>query len=153
MIAIVSPKSIHCIVLTLIIISYYCINMQLQVKIVSSWKVPKYTWVNGVLGCGKLTWIVRNFDNGRDVVLTSTTEATNYLRGKIASQYGEDAKIKVRTIASVLVNDLRGSEKKRCERRIIDEALVHHFGAIALATKLAEAKQSSLYEPGASHRP
>lgn len=39
------------------------------------------------------------------------------------------------------MNDLRETEKKKCEGLVIDEALMNNFGAIAMATKLAEANE------------
>ncbi|GBP96377.1 hypothetical protein EVAR_65707_1 [Eumeta japonica] len=29
----------------------------------TDWETPKITWINGVPGCGKTTWIVQEFDN------------------------------------------------------------------------------------------
>ncbi|GBP22988.1 hypothetical protein EVAR_15662_1 [Eumeta japonica] len=43
-------------------------------------------------------------------------------------------------MASVLVNGFRGP--KSCERLIVDEALMSHFGAIVMATWLADAKEN-----------
>ncbi|GBP90794.1 hypothetical protein EVAR_102476_1 [Eumeta japonica] len=31
----------------------------------TDWETPKITWINGVPGCGKTTWIVQEFDNKR----------------------------------------------------------------------------------------
>ncbi|PZC75264.1 hypothetical protein B5X24_HaOG206526 [Helicoverpa armigera] len=66
------------------------------------WAVPNIRWVNGVPGCGKTTWVVKHFDERRDVVATTTTEAAKDLRGKLAHQLGDRAKTKVRTMASIL---------------------------------------------------
>ncbi|GBP22829.1 hypothetical protein EVAR_17183_1 [Eumeta japonica] len=41
------------------------------------WVVPNMTWVDEVLGCGKTTWIVKHFELGRDVVITTTREVTS----------------------------------------------------------------------------
>lgn len=109
-----------------------------------SWEVPKITWVNGVPGCGKTTWIVNNFVAEGDIVVTTTCEAAKDLREKLAQRMGADAKSKVRTMASMLVNGLRESENDRCKRLIVDEALMNHFGAIVMATRLTKAGETIL---------
>ncbi|XP_069361305.1 uncharacterized protein [Maniola hyperantus] len=106
------------------------------------WETPKIKWVNGVPGCGKTTWIVRNFDTRNDIVITSTTEAVNDLREKLEPKIGAQTKNKVRTMASVLANGFREPDRKGCKRLIIDEALMNHFGAIMMATKLAGASET-----------
>ncbi|XP_052740698.1 uncharacterized protein LOC128198590 [Bicyclus anynana] len=108
------------------------------------WTVPKFTWVNGVPGCGKTTWIINNFDPIGDVVITTTTEAAKDLRERLTPTIGKDAKVKVRTMASVLVNGLQEHARSRCTRLIVDEALMNHFGAIIMATKLVGASETLL---------
>lgn len=108
------------------------------------WQVPNFTWVNGVPGCGKTTWIIRNFDKTRDVVITGSTEAKNDLREKLAAKHGAEEKAKVRTMASVLANGFKEQERASCERLIVDEALMNHLGSIILATKLADASETLL---------
>ncbi|GBP51785.1 Fatty acid synthase [Eumeta japonica] len=59
------------------------------------WVVPDITWVNGVRGCGNTTWVVKHFEIGRDVVITTTLEAARVLREKLDSQLGADAISKI----------------------------------------------------------
>ena len=100
------------------------------------WEPPDIKWVNGVPGCGKSTWVVNNFIPDRDLVATTTTEAAEDLRSKIPFSCTRDAKIKVRTIASILVN----SVTENPARLFVDEALMNHFGAIVMAAILSKAK-------------
>ncbi|GBP76845.1 hypothetical protein EVAR_49134_1 [Eumeta japonica] len=65
------------------------------------WVVPDITWVNGVPCCGKTTWVVKHFEMRRDVVITTTREAANDLREKLASRLGTDAVIIFRMMVSV----------------------------------------------------
>lgn len=102
-----------------------------------NWEVPKIRWVNGVPGCGKTTWVVRHFDVAKDVIITTTTEAAKDLREKLAYRIGDLVKTKVRTMASVLVNGFKKNE--RYIRLIVDEALMNHFGAIIMASRLSGA--------------
>ena len=104
-----------------------------------SWAVPNIRWVNGVPGCGKTTWVVKHFDEERDVVATTTTEAAKDLREKLAHRLGDRAKTKVRTMASILANGFKPQE--RCYRLTVDEALMNHFGAIVMAVKLSGASE------------
>ncbi|GBP58793.1 hypothetical protein EVAR_25866_1 [Eumeta japonica] len=89
--------------------------------------------------CGKTTWAVKHFELGRDVVITTTQEAERDFKEKLASRLGADASSKVKTMVSVLVNGFQ--ELNSCDRLIIDEALMSHFGAIVMATWLAGAKE------------
>ncbi|XP_072939010.1 uncharacterized protein [Epargyreus clarus] len=50
---------------------------------------------------------------------------------------GKLATMKVRTLASVLVNGSKGS----CRRLLVDEALMNHFGAIVMAIRLTGATE------------
>ncbi|GBP16381.1 hypothetical protein EVAR_9964_1 [Eumeta japonica] len=50
------------------------------------WKVPDTTWVNGVSGCNKITWVLKHFELRRDVVITTTREAARDLKEKLASR-------------------------------------------------------------------
>lgn len=104
-----------------------------------SWAVPNIRWVNGVPGCGKTTWVVKHFDEEKDVVATTTTEAAKDLREKLAHRLGDRIKTKVRTMASILANGFRRDE--RCYRLTVDEALMNHFGAIVMAVKLSGASE------------
>ncbi|GBP87158.1 hypothetical protein EVAR_62627_1 [Eumeta japonica] len=70
------------------------------------WVVPDITWVNGVAGCGKTTWVVKHFEFGRDVVITTKREVARDLKGKLSGRLEADASSKVRTNASDLVNGL-----------------------------------------------
>ncbi|XP_052741604.1 uncharacterized protein LOC128198763 [Bicyclus anynana] len=113
-------------------------------ELLELWDVPIFTWVNGVPGCGKTTWIVNNFDPVSDVVTTTTTEAAKDLRERLTPKVGKDAKIKVRTMASILANGLSEPTRSKCKRLIVDEALMNHFGAIIMATKLVGADETLL---------
>ncbi|XP_050563633.1 uncharacterized protein LOC126913011 [Spodoptera frugiperda] len=104
-----------------------------------SWVVPNIRWVNGVPGCGKTTWVVKNFDGERDVVATTTTEAAKDLREKLARRLGDKINTKVRTMASILANGFKNQEK--CYRLTVDEALMNHFGSIVMAAKLSGASE------------
>ncbi|GBP89849.1 hypothetical protein EVAR_64222_1 [Eumeta japonica] len=78
-----------------------------------NWVVPDITWVNGVSGCDKTTWIVKHFELGRDVVITTTREVARDFKGKLACRLGAGASSKVRTVS---VNGFRGP--RNCVRRI-----------------------------------
>ncbi|CAK1604660.1 unnamed protein product [Parnassius mnemosyne] len=105
-----------------------------------SWTVPTINWVNGVPGCGKTTWIIKQFDAENDLIVTTTTEAAKDLREKLSNRIGTDAKTKVRTMASILVNGMR-RQNRRCTRLLVDEALMNHFGAIVMAMRLSGAEK------------
>ncbi|GBP24813.1 hypothetical protein EVAR_14146_1 [Eumeta japonica] len=104
-----------------------------------NWVVPDITWINGDPSCRITTWAVKHFTMRRDIVITITHEAARDLREKLASRLGADAISKVRTMASVLVNGFRGP--KSCDRLIVDEALMSHFGAIDMVTRLESVKE------------
>ncbi|GBP68194.1 hypothetical protein EVAR_23345_1 [Eumeta japonica] len=104
----------------------------------TDWETPKITWINGVPGCGKTTWIVQEFDNKRDCIVTATIEAAEDLKRKLANRIGAEATTRVRTMASVLVN---GFKEHTHNRLLIDEAMMNHFGAIITAALLAKAKE------------
>lgn len=102
------------------------------------WTMPNVTWINGVPGCGKTSWIVDKFDADNDIIITTTTEAAKDLRGKVAQRIGDGVKSKVRTMASVLANGFMERSEKRL---LIDEALMNHFGAIVMASRLLGAEE------------
>ncbi|GBP53430.1 hypothetical protein EVAR_17505_1 [Eumeta japonica] len=104
-----------------------------------NWMVPNITWVNGIPGRGKTSRVMNHFELGRNVMITSTREAARNLKGKLATRLGADACSVVRTMMSVLVNGLQGP--KSCDRLIVYEALMSHFGAIVMATQLVDAKE------------
>ncbi|GBP18034.1 hypothetical protein EVAR_16980_1 [Eumeta japonica] len=97
------------------------------------------TWVKKVPDCGKTTWAVKHFELGRNVIITITLEAARDLKEKLASRLGTDAISKVKKMASILVNGFR--EPKNCERLIVGEALMSHFGPIVIPTRPAAAKE------------
>ncbi|KAG7304756.1 hypothetical protein JYU34_010112 [Plutella xylostella] len=108
----------------------------------NSWTMPTIAWVNGVPGCGKTTWVVNNFDVSKDTIITTTTEAAVDIRNRLAHRIGDMVRTRVRTMASVLVNGFR--EHVGCQRLIIDEALMNHFGAIVIAARLSRASDIAL---------
>lgn len=103
------------------------------------WDTPMFHWTNGVPGCGKTTWIMNQFEAERDLIVTTTTEAANDLRGKLSCRIGGLVKSKVRTMASILVNGVK--EQESCHRIMVDEALMNHFGAIVMAARITQAKE------------
>ena len=107
----------------------------------ANWDVPLIEWVNGVPGCGKTSWVISSFDIGHDIVITTTVEAAKDLREKLAYRMGTDAAKKVRTMASMLINGVSESERTNCKRILIDEALMNHFGAIVMATRITGASE------------
>ncbi|GBP24812.1 hypothetical protein EVAR_14145_1 [Eumeta japonica] len=76
-----------------------------------NWVVPDITWVNG--SCRKTTWVVKHFTMRRTFI-TIIREAARDLREKLASRLGADA---------------------------INEALMSHFGAIDMVTRLESVKE------------
>lgn len=100
---------------------------------------PKITWINGVPGCGKTTWVINNIKSDEDIVTTATTEALRDMREKLAPKMGIAVNTRVRTMASLLVNGQKGDGV--CNRVIIDEALMSHFGAVVMAAKLTGAAE------------
>ncbi|XP_060809452.1 uncharacterized protein LOC132901769 [Amyelois transitella] len=105
--------------------------------------VPTFTWVNGVPGCGKTTWVVANVNIESDLIVTATREAVKDLRDKLTPKIGEErAKQRVRTMASLLVNGMKKGET--CNRLVVDEALMNHFGSIVMAIKIAGASETML---------
>ncbi|GBP82344.1 hypothetical protein EVAR_90979_1 [Eumeta japonica] len=52
--------------------------------------VSDITWVNGVPRCGK-TWVVKHFELGRDVIITTTRKTARNLKKKLASRLGSNA--------------------------------------------------------------
>ncbi|CAK1587359.1 unnamed protein product [Parnassius mnemosyne] len=103
------------------------------------WQLPKITWVNGVPGCGKTSWVINSFEAEKDIIITTTTVAASDLRERLASRVGADAARKVRTMASILVNGITASEKYT--RLLTDEALMNHFGAIVMAVQITGASE------------
>ncbi|GBP96898.1 hypothetical protein EVAR_84151_1 [Eumeta japonica] len=89
----------------------------------TDWETPKITWINGVPGCGKTTWIVQEFDNKRDCIVTATIEAAEDLKRKLANRIGAEATTRVRTMASILVNGFKEHTQPSPNRRGYDEPL------------------------------
>ncbi|GBP43945.1 hypothetical protein EVAR_41802_1 [Eumeta japonica] len=67
--------------------------------------VSDITWVNEVPDFWKTKMGLKHFKLGRDVVIITTPKAAKGLKEKLASQLEANANNKVRTMASVLVND------------------------------------------------
>jgi hypothetical protein len=106
------------------------------------WTKPTISWVNGVPGCGKTTWVMSQINIDRDIVVTTTTETAKDLREKLELRFGKRAKKRVRTMASILVNGMREGES--CTHLMVDEALMNHFGSIVLAIQIAKAREVTL---------
>ncbi|GBP23765.1 hypothetical protein EVAR_13722_1 [Eumeta japonica] len=83
---------------------------------------------------------MKHFEMVSDV-MTTTRKAARDLREMLAIRLGADSNSKVRMIALVLVNGFR--EPKSCNRLIVDEALISHFGAIVMAQPLRVAIDST----------
>lgn len=106
------------------------------------WAIPDIKWVNGVPGCGKTTWVIENFDQENDIVVTTTRQAMTDLREKLTLKGRSNVQNRVRTMASILVNGLKEPEK--CCRLIVDEALMNHFGAIVMAFRITGVSEALL---------
>lgn len=106
------------------------------------WTRPTISWVNGVPGCGKTTWVMSQINVENDIIVTTTTEAAKDLREKLEPKIGERAKKRVRTMASLLVNGM--SKGESCTRLLVDEALMNHFGSIVLAIQIVKASEVTL---------
>ncbi|CAH2095277.1 unnamed protein product [Euphydryas editha] len=104
-----------------------------------TWGLPLLEWINGVPGCGKTTHIVGEFGEDTEVIITTTVEAAKDLKEKLAHRYGNKAKQKVRTMASVLVNGFR--EGVKINHLTVNEALMNNFGAIVMAARLSGAEK------------
>lgn len=103
------------------------------------WIHPTVSWVQGVPGCGKTSWIVSNINTHTDTVVTTTREAVADLRSRLQPKTGERfAKRRVLTMASLLVN---GSRDTQGSRLIVDEALMNHFGAVVMAIQITKANE------------
>nr|UDL14011.1 MAG: RNA dependent RNA polymerase [Xiangshan martelli-like virus 3] len=103
---------------------------------------PMLTWINGPPGCGKTTYILNNADVGvgLDLILTMTTEGRNDIRKRLSRKgklNDRDARVCVRTVASVLVNGV----KEEFMRVFLDEALMLHAGSIGFVAALSRVKE------------
>ncbi|KAL4720202.1 hypothetical protein ACJJTC_008720 [Scirpophaga incertulas] len=63
-----------------------------------SWADTAIEWVNGVPGCGKTEWVTSRIDIANDIAVTTTLEAANDLRERLALRKGYSAKHRVRTM-------------------------------------------------------
>ena len=98
----------------------------------------RLTMVNGVPGCGKTTWITKNFRRFEDLIITTTREAAADVRTRLSLD--ENDSFFVRTAASLLANGLhvRASDRAfKPKRLLFDEALMRHFGAVVSVAVLA----------------
>ncbi|KAJ0178362.1 hypothetical protein K1T71_006185 [Dendrolimus kikuchii] len=68
------------------------------------WTVSEITWINGVPGCGKTTAMLRAFKKDEDMVITATKKSAEEIREKLQPILGDDAKARVRTMASFIVH-------------------------------------------------
>ncbi|XP_075990359.1 uncharacterized protein LOC142986010 [Anticarsia gemmatalis] len=107
----------------------------------NNWELPTITWVNGVPGCGKTTWIINNFNQQTDIITTTTTESKNELRERISQRQGAEAAERIRTMASILANGVKDQDRSSCSRIIVDEALMNHFGSIIMVVRQLKATQ------------
>ncbi|KAL4719103.1 hypothetical protein ACJJTC_012468, partial [Scirpophaga incertulas] len=53
-----------------------------------SWADTAIEWVNGVPGCGKTEWVTSRIDIANDIAITTTLEAANDLRERLALRKG-----------------------------------------------------------------
>ncbi|KAL4702339.1 hypothetical protein ACJJTC_006945 [Scirpophaga incertulas] len=51
-----------------------------------------FEWISGVPGCGKTEWVLARIDPSKDVALTTTTEAAQDMRERLARKKGQNAK-------------------------------------------------------------
>ncbi|APG77848.1 RdRp [Xingshan nematode virus 2] len=109
------------------------------------------TLVEGVPGCGKSTYILRNHkfsvDDVKHVVLTATKETAEDMRRRAAEMYGVSSELSIlrkryRTVDSFLVH-CGGMLEEDCvvETLWIDEGLMKHFGEIMWCVYLSKARQ------------
>lgn len=90
---------------------------------IPSFRLPRITLVQGVPGCGKTTYIIKNHDEDKDIVLTSTREAAADIRERI----GTSDKKRYATTHSYLLNS-----RAHYDVVWVDEALMRHAGEILL---------------------
>ncbi|KAL4719026.1 hypothetical protein ACJJTC_018414 [Scirpophaga incertulas] len=58
-----------------------------------SWADTAIEWVNGVPGCGKTEWVTSRIDIANDIAVTTTLEAANDLRERLALRKGDGGRI------------------------------------------------------------
>ncbi len=91
---------------------------------------PRIQMIQGVPGCGKTTYILKQFRASGDLVVCPTREGAEDVRDRLRPRgfTPKFLKTHVRTVDSYIMNG--GSESFK--RLIVDEALMLHFGSIVL---------------------
>ncbi|KAG8312391.1 hypothetical protein J6590_024897 [Homalodisca vitripennis] len=116
---------------------------RLQIKDPSYIKIKL---VQGVLGCGKTTFIINNYKDG-DLVLFPTKEGAKDFRERLSQKQPnrDDTKDACRTVHSFLINKTKYMESGGTYKRVIfDEALMMQAGEILYACALANAQEALL---------
>ncbi|KAG8271671.1 hypothetical protein J6590_057691 [Homalodisca vitripennis] len=101
--------------------------------------------VQGVPGCGKTTYIQKNFKPG-DLILFPTRDSAIDFKNRFKDTHPNYCKTNIndtfRTLHSFLINSSQHIEKgNQYDRLIIDEALMMHAGKILFAATLSGAKE------------
>ncbi|APG77851.1 hypothetical protein [Xingshan nematode virus 1] len=107
-----------------------------------------FVLIEGVPGCGKSTYILKNHefsvDDCKHVVLTATKETAEDMRRRAADMYGVSSDLAImkkryRTVDSYLVHSNCRNENGEIDTLWIDEGLMKHFGEILWCVYLSGA--------------
>lgn len=109
---------------------------------------PVIEWVNGVPGCEKTTYIMRNHSKptkflAADLVLTASKESNNIMRSRAKNDGVDDKSVKehYRTIGSWLMHGPGQGFTGIYDTIYVDEALMVHAGAVAFCAVQAGCKK------------
>lgn len=109
---------------------------------------PVIEWVNGVPGCEKTTYIMRNHSKptkflAADLVLTASKESNNIMRSRAKNDGVDDKSVKehYRTIGSWLMHGPGQGFTGTYDTIYVDEALMVHAGAVAFCAVQAGCKK------------
>ncbi|KAG8291827.1 hypothetical protein J6590_051729 [Homalodisca vitripennis] len=104
----------------------------------------RFNLVQGVPGCGKTSFILKNFKIG-DLVLYPTKEGATEFSNRLKTSHPElqdDVKNYCRTVHSFLINSTNHLKNGGTYNRfIVDEALMLHAGEILYAVELSQTKE------------
>lgn len=103
-------------------------------------RFPQISWIEGVPGCGKSTYIIRKHSPGKDLVLTQTRASIKDIRDSVSAKYASQnipiqLRMDYRTVASYIINN----PGKKYEKVYIDEGLMMHAGYIGFIAELSGA--------------